>query len=272
MAQDTPTGDNPQAYRSRHPVESNPRQGHPASGHAQDLGRAIDRAIGQMGQGNVSLANLWGPFAGMGERLEHRPYYLDGQGHLTDQVRQMVAERFHQREVPGATGAHQMLSVQGIAVEGRPYQIFRRGVGTVALYIGPWGRDLYISTVSFALGAVSPVRVGLLVLLALTACISFLRLGAYTPLVDPFPVLSLFFSGILLPAIPIFLVYAAYRAVQQRDYLAVLRSPINEFQMDDLTALDILVDRAVRQSLDDLDIDLSLLDATKDRASRKRLI
>jgi hypothetical protein len=58
----------------------------------------------------------------------------------------------------------------------------------------------------------------------------------------------------------------------EKDALALFRSAPNEFQEDDIVALEKSVNETVRQSADMIGIDLKLLAPERAHVARKRLI
>ncbi len=245
--------------------------------------KVTDERVGQLGQGGLALGSVWGPFVGKGQQTSHEPFYLDGYGHVADSLRQVSEQRFEERRIPNVSYRREVLTAQGIAVEQRPYYIFQRGVATVGVYMAQFGDDLYVSKVAFARGMLSQLRLafaGFVVLFAIFGWFVLPFLAFVTARVQG----SLFTGGVilfvlLLPVVlasgPVLLIggaYALYCAVIQRDLLAVFRAPLNEFQIDDLIALEAAVKRVLLQAVDDVGIDQAALDATKDYAYRRRLI
>src|SRR5690606_7440523 len=121
----------------------------------------------QMGAGGAQAFDIWGPFAGYGNRGNHASWLLDDLAGKADELHRAVTERLQQREIPNARMDWQILSGKGVYVERRPFFLIRRGITTVALYIGRFGRDLFISQVTYAKGPISSFRVIVLALMVL---------------------------------------------------------------------------------------------------------
>lgn len=263
----------------------------PAGGAAFPPAAASPRAIGQLGAAGTSAGNLWTPFAGYGTRGRHVSWLLDNLGHRAGDLHQAVSERFQQRAVPGATMGWQELTAQGIIVERRPFYFVRRGISTVALYIAQFGRDLYISQVTYVKSPISTLRVvflGLMILFQLFFMFGFTNavggtvsggglfglpeidmagLAFFLCLVGPLGLLNTL-------ALTLGVLYSVYKFFTEKDFLAILRRRPNEFQQDDTVALEKAVEETVRQALDKIGIAINLMPPS-DKAtfgSRPRLI
>lgn len=242
--------------------------------------------IGQLGGGGTAGGSLWGPFAGFGTRGRHSSWLLDNLGDKAGVLHEAVTKRFQQRQIPNTDMRWFSLVAQGVLVERRPFYFVRRGITTVALYIAQFGKDLYISQVTYAKGPISNIRVGILALMALFQLFFMFRftdtvLGQLENMVGS---LSLFGGGssdssamlaIMLCCIGplgflntiawmLILPFSVFKYLTEKDFLAILRRPPNEFQIDDTVALEKAVEETVRQSLDDIGIDASLMVPVQD--------
>lgn len=236
--------------------------------------------IGQLGSGGVAPGSIWGPFAGYGTRGRHASWLLDDLGDKAAALHQAVSERFQQREIPATAMRWQTLVAQGVLVERRPYFFLRRGITTVALYIAQFGKDLYISQVTYAKGPISNVRVGILIAMALFQLFFMFSfsdalggivermLGSFSLFgggssssgmgLLTFMLCCVFPLGVLNSLAWMFIgVFSVYKYLTEKDALAILRTPPNEFQTDDIIALEKAVEETVRQSLDAIGIDTS---------------
>jgi hypothetical protein len=236
--------------------------------------------IGQLGSGGTAGGSIWGPFAGYGTRGRHASWLLDDLGEKAGALHEAVTQRFQQRQIPASAMNWHALVAQGVLVERRPYYFVRRGITTVALYIAQFGKDLYISQVTYAKGPISTVRVLILALMALFQLyfmFSFTNTlsGAVEGMLGSF---SLFGGGssssssllafmlccvgplgfLNTLAWMIILPFSLYKYLTEKDFLAILRTPPNEFQIDDTIALEKAVEETVRQSLDAIGVDAPL--------------
>lgn len=243
--------------------------------------------IGQVGGGGTSAANIWGPFAGYGTRGRHVSWLLDDLGQMAEGLHEAVTARFDQRQIPGANRDWRTLTAKGLLVEKRPFYFIKRGITTVALYIARFGQDLYISQVTYVKGPISNIRVAILALM-LIFYIYFVTVYS-SALLDGFNSFNPFGSGGRFPffllcvigplgtinnfLLGLGLFYSIYKWIKERDFLAILRTPPNEFQQDDTIALEKAVEETVRQSLDQVDIDVSLMPPSQEQSfGRRRLI
>jgi hypothetical protein len=243
-----------------------------------------------MGAGGLSVLDIWGPFAGYGERGRHVSWLLDNLGDRADALRESATNRFRERQIPGAVVQTKTLTGRGIAVERRPYYLIRRGVATTGLYIARFGQDLFISQVTYAKGAINPLRVLILLLMVLFQ--AYLVFGYGPSLASSVGSFDLFggYSGGnpmtlgsllccigplgLLNTLGLFLVglHMVYKFITSKDPLMLLRAPPNEFQQDDIVALEKAVEETARQSLDTIGIDTALMPPASQYGIKHRLI
>lgn len=229
----------------------------------------------QMGTGGTSAANIWGPFAGYGERGRHVSWLLDNRGEQTAALHEAISDRFRQRQIERANMRWMQLTGQGIIVERRPFFFIQRGITTVALYIGKFGKDLYISQVTYAKGPINNLRVAILGLMLLFHV--FFVFGYGSSVMGAANSLGLFGASSGLGSLVVLLcvvgplgfinalllllafIFSIYKWLKEKDFWAILRTPPNEFQMDDIVALEKSVEQTVRESLDKVNIPQELM-------------
>jgi hypothetical protein len=244
--------------------------------------------FGQVGSGGTSTVNIWGPFAGYGTRGRHVSWLLDDLGEKAAALHEAVTQRFQQRQVPSSNMDWQTLVAKGLLVERRPFYFVQRGITTIALYLARFGKDLYISQVTYVKSPISNVRVAFLTLLLLFQLyFMFGFTNSFVNSVEGFdpifgtgggfgPIVFLLcivgpLGAVTSIAWLLILVYSLYKYVTEKDFLALLRALPNEFQYDDTVALEKAVEETVRQSLDVIGIDVNLMPPSQER-SRQRLI
>jgi hypothetical protein len=282
----TPSSTSPSPTRPSYPAPQ-PRQVAPAQTSAQIV--HSPQAIGQMGTQGLSALDIWGPFAGYGERGRHVSWLLDNLGERAAGLRDAVTRRFQERQIPGARVEPRTLTGKGLAVERRPYYLVRRGVATAGLYIARFGQDLYISQVTYAKGAINPLRVVILsVMLLFQLYMMFGYSGSIESALGSFNILGGYSGGsdslgfllcCLGPlgafntlALSLAALHMAYKFLTDKDPLMLLRTPPNEFQQDDIIALEKAVEETVRQSLDAIGIDSALMPPAPEYGIKRRLI
>jgi hypothetical protein len=224
---------------------------------------------------------------------------FDGLGVRADQTFQSVQRKLAARQIPNAESKIETLTDQGVVVEQRTFLTVKRGVATVALYVAPFGADLFVSWDTFVLPLVSRIRVAIAMILIacplLSCCVlPFLSTTVLGPLTstasrDPFGVLSGLLGTLscLLPLVccllgiptiiallvlpPAF--FATIRsAIIDRDPLAILRGSVSEFQQDDIIALEQAVHHTVLQTLDEIGIDTKIIPEATFNGVRRRVI
>jgi hypothetical protein len=245
--------------------------------------------IPQLGATGTSTS-IWGPFAGYGTRRQHTAWLLEGLGIRAEELRNQIADLFNCRQIPNARIAQITLTGQGVAVEQRPFYRVQRGLATVFLYVARFGEDLYISQVSYIKGPISLLRVlvgvallalvgmWLVNIIALMANLSdvasagpFGRAEPNGALVSALCCTGLF-GPLALLALVAGLAFSVYKFLTEKDLLALLRSPLTEFQEDDIVSMEKAVNETVRKSADLIGIDLKLLAPGEAYRSGRRLI
>jgi hypothetical protein len=245
-----------------------------------------------MTQPNASPLNIWGPFAGYGTRRRHQGWLMDGRGDYAPQLSQTVGQKYRDRQIPGATFQQEVLTARGLIVESRPYFILRRGLVSLGLNVSQLGKDLFISLVSYLKPPISNFRVIVLALSTLfwiftsfalpslltgeaenllTGLQNSLGGGLFgngsAPAFDPSTLIFLLCVVGTLGLINnlgllIFVFYSLYKFLIEKDILAGLRVPPNEFNEDDLMAMEKAVEQTVRISLDEIGLDPAELKPT----------
>jgi hypothetical protein len=240
---------------------------------------------GTYDEAQLSLLNIWGPFAGYGARRRHTGWLMDGQGSRAEDLTRKVESKSRERQIPSTQVRQETLVARGLVVESRPYFVLKRGLVSVALYINQFGRDLFVSLVSYLKPPVSNFRVAVLGLMLLFgAYMTFIytnalknELVSYTsglagslsgdlglfgntsPASAPSPDALIALLCVIGPmgllnnlALLLFAIYSVYKFLIEKDLLAGLRVTPNEFNEDDLMALEKAVEQTVRISLDEI--------------------
>lgn len=281
-------GPQQQAVAGYSPAQRSMSSAAPAAGRSPARRALADH---QMGGAGSQAMDIWGPFAGYGNRGNHASWLLDGLADKANPLHKAVTARLEQREIPHTRMQWRALTGKGVQVERRPFYLVERGITTVALYIGRFGRDLFISQVTYAKGPISSFRVIILALMILfqlfyvygySAVLGDMA-GSFNPLLGGGPDFGdlLFMVCVVGPLgmlntvlLSLAFLFSVYKFLKDKDFLALLRTPPNEFQLDDIVALEKSVEESVRQSLDEIGIDSTLMPPKPERREsyRKRLI
>ncbi|HWQ46027.1 MAG TPA: hypothetical protein VN376_04125 [Longilinea sp.] len=254
-----------------------------------------DRQLGPQGYG----ASLWGPFAGYGTRRRHIGWLMDNKAERVEELIGKTRTRLADRQIPFVNITEEQLTNKGIAVETRPYFLIRRDLVTIGLNISQFGKDLFVSIASFLKPPISSFRVIALVIAviywifylflpliinsALTNAVNNMMgslgsiygssgygssgngLGGLMFLVCFLGPIG-FVDGI---ALGIFLIYSFYKWLKEKDFWAALRTTPNEFNEDDLMALEKAAEQTVRQSIDEIGLDANdLIPVTAEQDKR----
>jgi hypothetical protein len=221
--------------------------------------------------------NIWGPFAGFGTRRRHVGWLMDSCGDRTDDLTNNIVGKFRERQIPNTKIYQDNLTAKGVSVETRPYFIFRRGLVSMGLNISRFGRDLFISIVSYLKPPFSNFRMIIAAVMGIIWLFSTFALpgllnsslngtmngfvggltggnGGSGASAGLFTLLCLVGPVALINnlALIILLIYSVYKWVTAKDFWAALRTSPNEFNEDDLMALEKSIEQTVRTSLDDI--------------------
>ena len=239
---------------------------------------AESKMLNYTGQSSQAVFNVWGPFAGRGTQRSHNGWLMDNKGERAGELVQKVNSKFHDRQIPGAQFEHKILTAKGVIVEQRPYFLLTRRMTTVGLYIAQFGKDLFVSIASYLKPPISFLRVIIVALMA--------AFGVYTMFILPAVLehkINSLMSGLVgglfgggggdasglmgllcitgplgtinLILLGILLIFSIYKWVTEKDFLAALRSKPNEFDEDDLMAMEKAVEQTVRMSMDEIGLD-----------------
>lgn len=279
----------PQAYPNQAPVYQ-PEQ-LPQSAGAYPPPQAYSQPYGNLSSAQVShsLFNIWGPFAGYGTRRRHVGWLMDNQAARYPDLLKRVNQRLKERQISGVGVRWQTLTARGLIVESRPYFIIQRGLVSLGLNIGGFGRDLFISMATYIKPPISnfrailagisallfigggPVLAGMLGGAASGFSLMGDNSGAIGGLLSVLCCLGPVW-GINALVFPLLLLVSAYKWLSEKDFLSLLRVAPNEFNEDDLMALEKAVEQTVRSGLDDIGLNPAELRPTATLGSEQRLI
>ena len=287
----------PQSAQPQYAPTNNPTPQYP-----QQYGRQPTSSFSSS-QGTSSMLNIWGPFAGYGARRRHIGWLMDNQAGRYQDLLNQVEKRLRERQIPGVDINWETLTARGLIVENRPYFIIKRGLVSLGLNIGAFGRDLFISMATYLKPPISNFRV-----LLLGGSILFAILGG--PVINWMISLALGsvqsqimgsmgglfgggntnsgfdFSGLLIPvlcvigpiwtinwlALQLGTIYSIYKYLTEKDLFSILRVAPNEFNEDDLMALEKAVEQTVRSGLDDIGLNPADLRPAAVQGNEQRLI
>lgn len=171
------------------------------------------------------------------------------------------------REMPGVERRIDRLSATGFKAPTRRMEFVKRNPVTVVVYFATQGKDLYVSWRAFVQGSLSLLRIVMWLILCAVVAFPF---GSKTMRqYDSFgntwestrfeagPWLGVAIGVALVTAILIALYGMIYR---RGDALALLRTALNELQVDDVAALSSAVHYSLVQAADKVGIDTTKLE------------
>ncbi|MCB0059320.1 MAG: hypothetical protein KDE45_19920 [Caldilineaceae bacterium] len=156
---------------------------------------------------------------------------------------------------------------------------------TAGLYLARFGQDVYVSQVSYLKSPISIARILVLLALGIFAVVypSILAgsadqlgvgFGGVSGISDVLGALCclgpLYLASIL--TIGLVAVYSVFKLITDKDIFAALRVTPNEFDQDDLIALEKAVEQTVREAMDHIGIDSKLMPPAARYGLRERII
>ena len=225
---------------------------------------------------------LWGPFAGAGKAAHHQTWYLPGAATQAETLRQTIDASLANALPPGVLLERTQLSAPAVIPAHRPYSQLKRNDAMAALGIAEAGPDLAISLVSYVKPPISWGRViifGVLALLELIYLISYTNVlgnalegalgnslfgngSGFQGLANLLCVAGPL-GGLLAIALVVFLVLSLYKLLVDKDILAYLRLPVNEFNQESRRGLVHQLMSALHSALDDAGLDSDKLRAAE---------
>ena len=220
---------------------------------------------------NVNAMNLWGPFGGRGTRMRHVAWILEGAGRQFQGLDEKFNTVFQARQVPQAGVNFEALTAKAVTAEHRPYLIVKRGPVNIGVYINQFGQDLFISMATFLKSPISRLRVIIISVMAVLWLLTTLLAPQMVGSISLSSIAGLFggggqsFSGFVYSivsqlaainnlALGLFVIYSVYKWLIEKDILAGLREKANEFNDDDLLALEFAVEQSIYQTLEEADL------------------
>ena len=239
--------------------------------------------------------NIWGPFAGYGTRRKHIGWLMDGQAARQADLIKCINQRFEERGVQGVSAYWMPMTAKGIITETRPYFLVRKDLISLALNIGIFGKDLFISMATYLKPPISQFRVMVLliasafaffgrsVMLQVTQAAMSDLASSFNPFGGGYDTSAastlysiLCFLGplwfLMVIGLYLALIFSIYKYFTEKDFLAILRTRPNEFDEDDLMALEKAVEQTVRSSLDDIGLNPADLKPAAVQGNEIRLI
>lgn len=235
-----------------------------------------------------AFLHIWGPFAGYGTQRNHNGWLMDNKGDKSNEIIEKIRNKFSDRMIPNSIAEEKELVAKGLIVEKRPYFLLNRKMVTIGLYITEFGKDLYVSIASFLKPPISNPKAFILLFMLLfagyTSCILPMTIenqinglgmgllgsalgnslggsfGSDFSDANPLGLISLlcfigplgFINYFLLG---LYFVFSGYKWLTEKDFLAPLRTTPNEFNEDDLMAMEKAVEQTVRIAMDEIGLD-----------------
>ena len=121
----------------------------------------------QVGKQRRTPFSFYDPFVGFGQRGRFVPWLISNMGKHAETLRDAVIRRFVQRRIPGTKIVLSRQSNKGLSAETRNYYIVQRNSIRIGLYISRFGKDLYISMVTYFKGSINMGKVFILIVMVL---------------------------------------------------------------------------------------------------------
>ncbi len=196
--------------------------------------------------------------SGLGERIDGWADLVEGAGDRALDVASAFHERISARQMPDVTHESANLSTSSILGRRRPYQLIRTPTGaTLAVYIGSFGKDLYISWDLF-------IRTvwNMTVIWGILGSAAFLGLFSARE-TDLWGRSSFSFSSWIISTIGLSILFAFLVAcagfMLRRGFFGFFVKELDFFDADDITAMALAVHKSLLQAADTVGIDIHLL-------------
>ncbi len=195
----------------------------------------------------------------LGERLDGWADLIEGVAERAPEVIRAFQERVSVRQMPNVQHESSALTISGLITKQRAYQLVHTPTGaTLAVYIGQFGKDLYVAWDLF----VRPI-VNKAVLWAILGAAALF--GLFTAFGhDPWTGRTTFsFGGWVGATVGLGILFAFLLAlgglVWKRDLLAFFVKKLDFFDADDITAMTLAVHKSLLEAVDAVGIDVHLL-------------
>jgi len=204
----------------------------------------------------------------LGIRIDGWADLIDNAGDQVDTLYQFLRVRLGQRKMPQVKHYPQKLSTGRLMGEERQYHMVSHQVGsTVAVYIGAFGEDLYLSWDLFAKQAWK--RRVFFIIMGVAAVLSLL-VQLFSE--DSYPVI-MWLSGTIGGTLGICILVALAGLVLRGNFWAFFQEEFNHFRADDLAAMTLAVHHSLLEGLDSIGVDRDLIRPKEQfRAGRRERI
>jgi len=195
----------------------------------------------------------------LGERLDGWADLIEDVAERAPEVIQAFQERVSVRRMPNVQHESSALATGGLTGKQRPYQLVHTPTGAaVAVYIGQFGRDLYVAWDLF----IRPVWNMMVVwgILGAAAVLGLFQAVGQDPWTGRTRFSFLGWIGTTIGLSILFaLLVAGVGFVLRRNPLAFFIKQLDAFDADDITAMTLAVHKSLLQAIDAVGIDIQLL-------------
>ena len=196
------------------------------------------------------------PLSSLGERLDGWADLIEGVAERAPEVIQAFQERVSVRQMPKVQHESSILTTGGLIGKRRAHQLVHTRTGaTVAVYIGQFGKDLYVAWDLF----IRPIvyMAVLLGILGAAALVAAFRQEVWTGRTT-FN-FSYWIGWTIILSMLFAVLVAIAGLVLKRRALAFFIKELDAFDAHDITAMTLAVHKSLLQALDAVGIDIHLL-------------
>jgi hypothetical protein len=214
------------------------------------------------------------PLDKLGERLDGWAELIEDAADKRESVMAAFEEEFQHKQIPQVNLSLSQLTPGGMVGKRRNYHLFQSYTGaTMAVYIGEFGKDLYISWELFVRAIIKWRNIAYMAGIAgfLGLCPALVGQNIFE---EVLLTLVMWLFSIVGWLIPVGIVALIAGRVMKGSFLAFFVEEIDLFSADDVTAMMFAVHKSLLKALDTVGLDTSLL-RSKDKfmaGRRERII
>lgn len=188
----------------------------------------------------------------LGQRLDGWADLIDGAADQVEMVRSTFTTDLDHRQLPRLEFTETKLTPGGVAGKRRTYSLAQSYTGaTLAVYIGEFGRDLYVSWDLFLRPHIKWRNI--LIMLGVAAVL------AIFPAIDAYSKFTRWFTGTIGGFLGICVLVAILGKILRGSAKAFFMEEIDHFAADDITATMFAVHHGLMKAIDEVGLDASLL-------------
>lgn len=220
-------------------------------------------------------------FEQVGQLVDMWADLLEGFGDKIGQFAAGLQVSLELREIERLDVAEDKLKSSGFFPVSRKMGFCRRDEVTLVVYVAKQGKDLYVSWRAFIQAQISPVKIAMFaaaaVLLALIVpyhlrVVGQTQVSPFMPVQDDFFTSLINFTATIVVYALVIGLFVVWRGFfyNRGDFLALVREPLNELQVDDIASLANAVHKSVLFAAEQIGVDVAKLEKREPFYAKRR--